>query len=310
MRPWRISYGVDSHIACFAVQPRAVRLDRMEFYWTEAQIRKVGTAGTAAMVERWKSLSSGNLGVEIPIILASRYSSKNLTIAQRPGQVNVTEFLLCEDRPTLAVLLEEFGKRGPVFDEVLFTHELAHRIVSLDGFSAIGTADTQWHLAGGALYSLAQHSPILTLQRTNGIDGRPIFDKRASEIIRGYVEQVGLCGIYNVGADAITIADDILHASPELSEQLINRVLPAVPQIRTIAEEVVDCAKNYDLLDPDENLLFLRDAVQRIAPAVAWVEASGADAVKMEVAGLIDTQNLEGEPRSEIDDGDDEDDSK
>jgi hypothetical protein len=258
----------------------------MSEYYDEPKIRAVAGAGAIAMLDQWKALSQQHFGGEIPVIVASRYKCPIPLISSTLGEVNATSFIRMGGKMTLAVWLEKFEQPGYVFDDVLVSHEVGHRVIAANGFYSVGTAHPAWHQAGGLLYSLAQHSPLYKMQQELGIPFQTLADQRARGLINGYVKQVQSLGIGNAAVDAMVFADDILHASSNVGDQLLKVVLPKIPAVQRIAEKVVHHAKQHDLLDVADNLQFMESVINELAPGPTWYVSAGITAVQQEIAAV------------------------
>ena len=258
----------------------------MPQYWDDDSVRAQASSGANQVFDEWASLASQHLGMTVPLAVASRYDCPNPYVNQPMGSVNTSTFGIIDGQKTLIIWLEEFGQPMFTFDEVLISHEVAHRILSLKGFCSLGSTDPLLVQPGAMLYSLAQHSPLYQMQDSLGINSRSLVDQRAHDLAANYVNQTVVYGVANPMVDGIIVADDILHASPALSKALRYTTLPSVPTVQHFSELVINIASQFDLHDKSDNEQFLIKAGQEIAPSGKWQIADGLLVITQEFASV------------------------
>lgn len=231
----------------------------------ESGIRKLSGAPVVAMLDFWHELCQQHVGTTLEVVIMNRRDN--------PLTKDI-EGMFCTALPmgvpfglVLGILMDpEIG----LTNKIIWTHELGHWILKLQGFQPI--RDPKEHNSDREmqLNELAQHFPLYELQRSFGIDPQEMIDPRKIQQVKIFSRdpepQQRAMRIVN----ALRLAVDMEFCSADLRDQLLKIVEQRHRHIGKFLQVIMDTMKHYNLLDQGENKKFLRKVVQNLKMGAGW----------------------------------------
>ena len=226
----------------------------------EDVIRRSVEPSTAAFLDLWHQLCASQLGGDFEVILMDRREFP-LT-RDYVGEIN-TAWAWRSDTlgPILAVILE--ATPTGIVNEVIFTHEMGHWILKLQGFTAMRAEDPNSDTEI-LLNSFAHHPPLYALQRSLGVEPQKEVDARALHDLALFREAAPPGGRVHHLNNALLIADDLQACSASIASEFRGVVSRLHPEVFAMVELIQSTVGHYDMLHPAGNLRCLRMLVQRL----------------------------------------------
>ncbi len=229
------------------------------------------------LLDLWHELSKEHCGYAIEVVTKNRRELPETAACS--GEVNVALPRKRDDGSIIMVVALEI-KDGQ-FDEVVWTHELGHRILDLQGFPSMRDETHPLSIIEIFLNSLAQHRPLYSLQRNAGLDPQKEIDRRAAHNVRIYAKipepPKRIIQIQN----ALIFVDDMLSCDNALRDQLKDVIRDRHPKTERLVTKVLDVCSHYDLYKIDPIRRMLRRIVQELRLGSRWVYADNRESFRL-----------------------------
>jgi hypothetical protein len=215
---------------------------------------------TIAVMDHWHKLCDAHVGGRLEIVVVDR---KDYPLTRDYiGELNTAIAWKIPDRgPVLGVMLD--STRSSIMDEVIFTHEVGHYILFLQGFKALRFQPPATNTEI-LLNSVGHHRPLHAFQRFHGIDPQQQIDDRAQhtlELLRRGSEPESSVGRINA---ALLLADDLFSCSGGVAQTIRDEGAQRYPDTMRIVSTIMTTARHYDLLKAVPNLRFLQMIAQKL----------------------------------------------
>jgi hypothetical protein len=237
--------------------------------YLEAELQKQADPPTLAMLDLWHKLVKERTKADFEVLIGNRREHKELNSFK--GELYTAYPQIVNEHPCLVLWLDNMTK----VDSIFVTHELGHWVLKLQGFQGIRHIKQQDIDIEALLGSMCHHPPLYALQRQCGHEPQEEIDDRTESNIK-QVMATSTSGGLN---DIFLFADDLLNCSEKYSTQLRSILMQKHKSVWASVDAILSLATDYDILNPRENLQFLRQVIKRLKLGNDWYEPDEVQAL-------------------------------
>jgi len=240
----------------------------MELY-PEVGLQKQADPPILAMLHLWHKLVKEKIGVDFEVFIGNRREHKQLNSFK--GELHTAYPQMVNGHPSLVLWLDNVTKVNSIF----VTHELGHWVLKLQGFQGIRHIKQQDIDIEALLGSMCHHPPLYALQKQCGHEPQKEIDNRTESNIKLVMATSASGGLNEV----FLFADDLLNCSEKYSTQLRGILMQKHKSVWALVETILSLSTGYNLLNPRENLQFLRQVIKRLKLGKDWYEPDEVQAL-------------------------------
>ena len=236
----------------------------------EEQIRENCASPGIAMLDLWHQLCDQRLGRSLDVTITSR---RDMQLP--PGLPENVSTGAPMEHPELGKVLNlvlDFGKEFMI-DDLLWTHELCHWILMLQGFPWFMSEKVP-SLINSHFNAIAHHTPIFELQRSFGFDPQSMIDERTRKNVHAWSKMDEKTAFpphrLNWVDLALRAADDLIGSSQNLRTEMLEMLRQKYRKTARFVATILDTADHYDLNDPGSNGKFQRRLVRNLKLGSGW----------------------------------------
>ncbi|KYC52835.1 MAG: hypothetical protein AMQ74_00596 [Candidatus Methanofastidiosum methylothiophilum] len=230
----------------------------------ESYIREKADEPTLKILDLWKKLSKDLFNYSIEVILCDRKDNPELKFVQ--GELNTAYPGFFDGKIVLSIWLEH----PKSFDPIIITHEIGHWILMVTGFKGLVNKYGKQSEIDINMNSLAQHSPLYTLQRKFGHDPQKLIDTRAKNNLNALIKTTEYMLGDRWAEFALLFADDVINCSEYIKNDLMEVLKQEYPVTLSFLEKILNIVSKYDLNEPKSNLAFLKSLVNTLYLGEGW----------------------------------------
>ncbi len=257
--------------------------------YPETGIRKGVDKPTITVLDLWQSLSEQTIGIPIEVMVGNRKEQPQLRSFS--GEINTAFPHIIEGKVRLVLWLE------PLSDvkDIIITHEIGHWILKLRGFQAFKRKRQQHSNIEIGLNSMAQHPPLYVLQRSIGHEPQDEIDSRCVHNIKRFTKDKESKQREVWLFNALMLADDVFN-SEENRQVLINVMTGRHPNTLNLLRKLIELKSSYDLLIPDQNLIFCEQIIETLKLGDDWYKPNEVNSLVSMVKQAANNKSRQSKP--------------